>query len=141
MNISLLGASKVLGLLIISVILIGVLMLYFTSINETVESGSSYELTIGSSKKDVFNQLPKVLKAIGAINVENEVNIELYISGKKVPEKISKNLTDLKMLSFEKSNKWRFYIDSKYFFNNLTIEFCGEKLCKVKRYRRYLELP
>lgn len=135
------GVLKMVGMLLFVLIITGIAFLYVSSINSTIEQGSAYELSIGMSQNEVFKRLPSAFKSVGIEKLNIPVKIEIYTQKDAPPQEIEVSLNDLEYSSLENARKWKFFVNSIYFFDNITLEFCNEKLCKIKRYRRYFELP
>tara|TARA_B100000700_G_scaffold163672_1_gene181147 strand:- start:317 stop:742 length:426 start_codon:yes stop_codon:yes gene_type:complete len=139
----------------IKAILIGIVLLlisyplylWITYIDETVTSGQAYGFEIGATKKEVYAKLPAALSKIKSPN-------ELVFIQIKASEKTASALAtdaDFDVMvaplfhavgyeSFRDHDSWSFYINAS-FFNNLKLDFCDDKLCKIHRHRKYFELP
>lgn len=137
----LIGTIKAVGIfLIVSVIAITT-FLYFSSINSTVSKGDGYELTIGMPQNEVFKRLPNALEAAGMKDLNAPINMNVYIRAGVPPKQLKLALNELDYSSLDNASKWILFIDSNYFFDSLTLEFCDKELCKIERYRQYFELP
>ena len=113
-----------------------------SSIDNKVTTGEAYGFTIGSSKTDIYMNIPKSsFPTSSKKSVVLYFNVELYVQKKKEPIKIKSEFHKDEFDLFEDKNKWKlFYLDTHYFFDNVTLTFCDEKLCEIRRFRLYWEL-
>lgn len=129
------------GIILIVLVIAIITFLYFSSINSTITKGTGYELTIGMSQNEVFKRLPNALEASGMKDLNTPINVNVYIGVDAPQKQLKVALKELNYSSLDNASKWVFFIDSNYFFDRLTLEFCDKKLCKIERYRLYFELP
>ncbi len=120
--------------------------LYFTYIDLIVESGTSYEISIGMSKRQVYDRLEAALYAVegGDGNAFIDSTAEYRSADQKHDPAISG------LVAFERndntfnflveSNQWDFFLEKNY-RDFLRLTFCDERLCKIYRHRKYFELP
>lgn len=123
------------------------LYLWMTYIDESVYSGSAYGLHIGASKREVYDAIPLALYKLKGhgdsvfIQIKSSEKTAAILAAKVGSGVMIKPLFDeVGFDSFAKKDSWRFYINAS-FFNTLKLDFCDEKLCKIRRHRKYFELP
>lgn len=124
-----------------------ILYLCGTYIDETITSGSMYGLTIGDSKKTVYQELQKAVRSIEgkpqdvyiSIKVTDEA-AELLATRPDYTMLVPSFLHDVGYPRFATEDHWSFYFENS-FFNVLSLKFCGENLCEIYRHRKYFELP
>ncbi|UTP72338.1 hypothetical protein NLG07_10125 [Alteromonas sp. LMIT006] len=115
----------------ISFLIFIVVFFWLSAIHEIVEEGSAFGFSIGMSKNEVLSNLQtSPEKSIDAINL---------VSADNKSSKIGNLLQNPEY--FYSSDKWVVMFDSAYFFDNVTLEFCSERLCKIFRKRQYVETP
>lgn len=115
--------------------------------NETVTEGGAFGLTIGQSKRQVFDNVGVAFQQLSP--TDTRIFMEV-----KVDEALAKALgmtsgqtamvqTHLESSVFgrlESQDNWRFYVNGSY-FNSLSLTFCQERLCEIHRHRKFFELP
>jgi hypothetical protein len=128
---------KILAISAVITLLFFVMFLYFSSIDEAHESGNHYGFSIGATKDSVFSSL-----RISHGNLSKATyRVELYQEGKKKPVQIESSFDPSEQEIFDKNDTWKVFFDSSYFFDSLTLKFCEDRLCQIKRKRQFLEIP
>ena len=123
---------------------------YYTShstLSEEISEGAIYGFSIGSEKSVVYSQLMRNLAPLTKnkfvyYTKSNEPELVRQYSGDETSEGI---LVQTRFLPsnferFRKLNQWKVYFDGDP-NNYIEFAFCGESLCRIKRYRQYYELP
>lgn len=127
---------------ILTIIVIGFcVFLWLSSIDEKINTGEAYGFIIGSSKTEIYETLPTSFYSTNSKKDVALFDVELYVKNKKMPIIIKSKFNNEEFILFEDKSKWKLFQDSFYFFDNLSLIFCDEKLCEIRRKRFYLELP
>lgn len=121
--------------------------LWATYIDEATDVGYAYGLSIGDSKRQVFEKLPAAMVQMGAGGRDIFIEIQVNESaGRMLGVDPGKNALvqtrfDLVGLDFwSEQDRWIFHIDGSR-RNFLRLSFCGDQLCRIYRHRKYFELP
>ena len=101
-------------------------------LNESVTENSAYGFTIGWNKSNA-------LKAVKEYEKELYIDESYYRTGKTGILKLF-NLSDEQLQLMFVNDKWTVYIDNN-FANKIELYFEGDKLTKIRRFRRTVELP
>ncbi|CAI3790890.1 hypothetical protein [Rheinheimera sp. MM224] len=113
--------------------------LWVSSIDEEVTIGEYHCFIIGSTKKEAYEVF---LASSCSVKLENQVVLfSDELEKNKTPVVIHSNFNNEEYYLFEDKNEWNLFLDSAYFFDNIRLSFCDERLCKIWRRRSYLELP
>jgi hypothetical protein len=112
-----------------------------SAIDEKVTSGEAFGFKIGASKTEIFKTLPSSFYPASSKGDVVLFDVELYETNKIMPTIIKSKFINKEFELFEAKNKWTLFLDSVYFFDNVALVFCDEKLCEIKRKRFYLEFP
>lgn len=137
----------VIPLFLLAIIVLYTLFFWLTYINETLENGEGYGFVIGASKAETYTKLNENLSKMMSFNTKIFIEIEVDDTFSEVVA-VSQGYTIMvqSLLHneashlFLKRDRWDFYIGPSY-FNTLSLRFCGDKLCKIHRHRKYFELP
>lgn len=120
---------------------------FFQFERATVTEGEYLGLTIGETKEVVYQKVgPAISRTRPA---DSRIFIEIEVTGK-----ISNILgvqsghhamveTRLTIDGFENlkgSDQWKFYIGASY-MNILTLRFCDDRLCEIRRMKKPFEFP
>lgn len=132
---------RLVGALLFALITSAIAFLYLSAIDSTVEHGEVYGLSIGISRHEVFDSLPKALKIVGVGDLREPLVMQIYTANEPVPKRVEAVLNELNYSMFAGATRWTIYIESDYFFDSFTLDFCENELCRIKRYRQYLEFP
>jgi len=107
-----------------------VFFVWLSSLHEVIEEGEAYGFTIGASKAEVISHLTDSSeKSIKAMNL---------VYGNQTSKLVSLSSPSE---YFNDSDKWVVMYNSAYFFDNVTLEFCEDNLCKLFRKRQFFEMP
>jgi hypothetical protein len=127
---------------ILTIIVIGSgVFIWLSSIDEKINTGEAYGFTIGSSKAEIYETLPRSFYSTNSKKDVALFDVELYVKNKRMPITIKSKFDSDEFYLFEDKSKWKLFLDTFFFFDNLTLIFCNEKLCEIRRKRFYLELP
>ena len=121
--------------------------LWLTYIDKDVESGRAYGLAIGQSKDQVLENLSVAFDRAGFISDQVFVEVPAdaamartlgIVENRHVMIPVNQNDFDISKVYAD--DLWIFY--SKKNHNDLLrLKFCDEKLCRIYRHRKNLELP
>ncbi|MDR6982673.1 hypothetical protein J2X32_001291 [Rheinheimera pacifica] len=107
-----------------------VFFLWLSSLHEVIEEGEAFGFTIGASKEEVISHLidtsEKSIKTINLVYGDQSSRLATLSSPSEY---------------FNDSDKWVVMYNSAYFFDNVTLEFCEDNLCKLFRKRQFFEMP
>ena len=121
--------------------------LWATYLSEVTTSGEAYGLTIGDSKHQAYEKLPSAFRTLNP--ADPRVFMEITAEGSTAqalavePGKHVMAQTHLDAVGFAalaSSNDWQFYVGASY-HDSLTLTFCDERLCRIYRQRKRVELP
>ncbi|WP_404409063.1 hypothetical protein LG272_01130 [Pseudidiomarina marina] len=129
------------GALLLALIISAIAFLYLSTIDFTAEHGEAYGLNIGMPQQEVFDSLPKVLNLVGVEDLREPLVLQIYTAKGAVPNTVEFALNELDYSLLAGATRWTIYIDSNYFFDSFTLDFCEQELCRIKRYRQFLEFP
>lgn len=132
---------KAVVLLSVCAILIFTLFLYFSTTKESYDEGQHYGFTIGESKGAVYRMLPRRLQPIATNKNKSAYRVELYNEEQRIPAQINSSFHPSDKAAFSASDKWLIFFDSKFFFDSITLTYCDDKLCQIRRKKQFLEIP
>jgi hypothetical protein len=141
MQINLLIAFKWGVIIALFIAAIFVAFVFISSIDSKYTKGRHYGVEIGMTKKEVYDELPEIYNSLTGSQINSNMEMELYSKEIKMPDRINNNVNEEKFEYFQQKFKWKIYVDSNYFFDNFTLTFCNSRLCEVRRYRLFIELP
>jgi hypothetical protein len=134
-------------LVILTIILIYPAYLWVTYIDESITDGTAYGFKIGTDKETVYKSLPLLLNKLKGnqesvfIQIKSTDEFAQALATKPDFDVMIEPLFhDVKYALFTKNETWSFYINAS-FFNSITLKFCENKLCEIRRHRKYFELP
>jgi len=145
--IFILRSVKVVILVIVLIVLVWIVYLWASYIDEVVTEGEAYGFHINSKKSDVYRDLPNRL-------YDMSVQPGRYFVYITVTEQLSRGigaLPDSKLLVqsqftpfgyeyFENRDNWSIYLEGN-FSNSISLIFCDDVLCEIRRHRQYFEFP
>ena len=126
----------------IKVLLIGVTvisgLIWGSSIDQSITDGEYDGFIIGSSKQSVFEAL---LRSKAEIRYDKRlVLFNEELKALKAPVILEKEIQQQDFYLLSDKSEWNLFFNSNYFYDSIRFEFCEERLCKIWRYRFYLEL-
>ncbi|ACA88624.1 hypothetical protein [Shewanella woodyi] len=123
------------------------LYLWSTYIDKTILKGSAFEFIIGSSKSEVYENLPLALSKLKGesdkvfIQVKSNEELAGYLaSSPDFNVWVNPYFHPIGYAQFASKDEWDFYINAS-FTNVLKLKFCEGRLCEIYRHRQYFELP
>ena len=128
-------------IIILFIPVIFIAFVFMSSIDSKYTEGRHYGVEIGMTKKEVYDELSKIYSSLTGSQNNTNIEMELYSKEIKMPDRINKNVNEEEFEYFQQKFKWKIYVDSNYFFDNFTLRFCNNRLCEVRRYRLFIELP
>lgn len=130
---------KHISVIIALLTIIFAIFLWVSSIDDVKKEGEAYGFNFGSSKEQVFKQLMDVTSTIKY--QERVVLFNKKLKEAKNPLIHKTNFSEGEFYLFKDKSEWNLFYESFYFFDSITLYFCENKLCKVKRKRAFLEWP
>ncbi|HJR73057.1 MAG TPA: hypothetical protein VJ806_05395 [Luteimonas sp.] len=123
-----------------------IVYLWATYIDKAIDTGQAYGLSIGDTKQSTFKKLPLAFDHIGdgngifvEVRADDATAAKLGIASGRhimVPPRLDRSDFD----TLSTSDQWIFYVSPSH-RDFLRLSFCGEKLCRIYRHRKYFELP
>lgn len=128
-------------------LLIWVGYLWITYIDKSVTEGVAYGFEIGSTKSEIYRLLPQNLYSVarnpGMYFVYLTVTEPLASGLGALPESrllLQTQFTPYGYSNFEAQDVWKIYLEGS-FRDSITLLFCNDELCEIRRHRQYFELP
>ena len=106
--------------------------LYFTYLDEKITTGSGYGFQIGSTKKEVFDQILNMY--------ENDIERYRIYKNQEYENEFLFSPQKKDFVNLENYNEWKFYFD-KIHWDFIFFEFQNDKLILIHRHRQFYELP
>lgn len=118
-------------------IILGVYLLFLwgTYIDNTVESGTNYGFTIGTTKDRVYKDILIVNKQYP--------KLKIYINyGDRAGDNITLSPTKNNFDKIKKYNRWEILLDGDGEYHNvIRLYYAKNNLNQIYRHRKYFELP